>query len=100
MDGRFHWRSYSLSSVPTRSRVVAVAASEDRSFGATLSGRVWENDFSRGRCSDYVLASWFPPYVDLVGWLSRSELESFRERNAYAIQEVSVHPMHTLGETR
>lgn len=77
-------------------RIVAVAADESHTFGATLNGKVWDNDFSRARCNAYLLASWFPPYVDFVGWLAREELATMKERSWYTIQEATVRPVGEL----
>lgn len=77
-------------------RIVSVAADESYSFGATLTGRVWENDVSRGRCDTFVLASWFPPYVDFVGWVNREDIATMQERNWYTIQEPNVRAISTL----
>ena len=78
-------------------RIVGVAADEARTFGATLSGKVWENDFSRGKTNCFVLVSWFPPYVDFVGWLNREDLAHMKERSWYTIEEAKVRPMSSLG---
>lgn len=80
-----------------RIRIVGVSADETHSFGATLSGKVWENDFARGKATHYILASWFPPYVDFVGWLAREDLVHMKERSWYSVQEANVRPMSTLG---
>jgi hypothetical protein len=77
-------------------RIVGVAAMEAKNFGATLSGRIWDNDFNKGRNTHYVLASWFPPYVDLVGWMSREDLIHMKERNWYTIQEANLRAMALL----
>lgn len=78
-------------------RIVGVSADESTTFGATLAGKIWENDFSRGRTTHFVLASWFPPYVDFVGWMTREDLVHEKERIWYTIREASVRPMSMLG---
>jgi len=78
-------------------RIVGVAADESYTFGATLAGRIWENDFSRGKATHFVLTSWFPPYVDFVGWMAREDLIHMKERSWYVIQEATVRAMSTLG---
>lgn len=77
-------------------RIVGVAADESQSFGATLNGKIWENDFARGKTTHYVLASWFPPYLDFVGWLPREDLVHDKERSWYTIRETTVKPMSLL----
>lgn len=77
-------------------KVVGVGADETRNFGSTLNGRVWSNELEKTRCTAFVLASWFPPYVDIVGWLTRERLATMREHNWFVIQEAVVEPITTL----
>lgn len=80
-------------------RIVGVPANESgkwKSFGSTLSARVWDRDFQKGH-TGYVLACWFPPYVDIVGWMTRTDLLPYREKTWYRMEESIVRPMSTLS---
>lgn len=76
-------------------RIVAAPAREGNAFGANLAGRLWEKDFERGH-SLYVLAAWYPPYVDLVGWLPREEVKAYKNQFWYQIEEPVVRAMETI----
>lgn len=77
-------------------RIACASANEGWNFGSTLSERIWENDFDRGNHTGYILAAWFPPYIDFVGWLPRDQLILSKERSWYKLQESTVWPMSTM----
>lgn len=77
-------------------RLCCASANEGWNFGAKLNEKVWENDFDRGQHTGFVLCSWFPPYVDFVGWLPRDQLAMSKERSWYLLQEATVWPMSTM----
>lgn len=76
-------------------RIIAVPARESGAFGANLFGKIWEKDYDRGH-TVYVLSCWYPPYVDLVGWLPRDELKSLKTQWWFQLEESVVRPMNTL----
>jgi hypothetical protein len=65
-------------------------------FGYRVNGRVWKREYESGNHTLYVLAVWWAPFVDLIGWLTREELTNFPAPWGYGLQEPAVHPMETI----
>lgn len=80
-------------------RIACTPLDERFCFGSSASSRVWENDFMRGH-TGYVLAGWYCPYVDFIGWMPRDELRAFKEKQWFNLMEPSVRPMETLPGLR
>jgi len=80
-------------------RIACTPLDERFCFGASASSRIWENDYMRGH-TGYVLAGWFCPYVDFIGWLPRDELRAFKEKQWYNLMEPTVRPISTLPGLR
>lgn len=84
-----------------RIKLVCVSANEQAGeFGPHLMGRIWDSDYKR-KHDRYVLACWYPPFVDLIGWLAHDELENYQRVSnfggqSYDLQEIVTHPMGTM----
>jgi len=78
-----------------RLRIATTPLDERFCFGSSASSRVWEKDYFKGH-TGYVLAGWFCPYVDVIGWLPRDELRAFKEKQWFSLQEPAVRPIDTL----
>jgi hypothetical protein len=76
-------------------RIVSVAANAEE-FGYRATGKVWNREYSSGRHSLYVLTVWWAPYLDIVGWLKREDLENFPAPWGYSLQEPAVRPMSEI----
>lgn len=84
-------------------KIIPVLANEQAGeFGPHLVGRVWANDYKRHH-NRYVLGCWYPPFVDLIGWLGHEELANYQRisnygTESYDLQEIATKPMATLLE--
>jgi hypothetical protein len=76
-------------------RIVAVPAN-DESFGYRLTGKVWTREFNSEAHTLYVLAAWWAPYLDIIGWLTRDELTNFPAPWGYSLQEPATKPMSEI----
>jgi hypothetical protein len=76
-------------------RIVGVPLDEKYNFGSRTRGRVWDNDFNSG-LTGFVLAGWFPPYVDVIGWLPHDDLRLFRSKSWYELSEPVCRAISTL----
>lgn len=76
-------------------RVVTTPLSEDFAFGPNVSARVWEHDMNKP-ASIYVLAGWFCPWVDIIGWTTREKLRTYKEKNYYNLTTMNVTPMNDM----
>lgn len=77
-------------------RLCSVPMREDRNLGTEMRGRVFEKDFDKGH-TGYVLCAWYPPYVDLIGWIPKDELKTKKVEWVYVIEESAVRPMKDLS---
>jgi len=76
-------------------RIISVPMREDRNLGTELRGRVFDKDYARGH-TGYVLAGWYPPYVDIVGWMPRDEVIKYKGKWWYELEESACKPMSSL----
>ncbi len=77
-------------------RVVSVVGEEEKQFGYKVTGKVWRREYESESHSLYVLAVWWAPYVDFLGWITRTELPNFPAPWGYSLQEPAVYPMQTI----
>lgn len=86
-----------------RVKLIPVSANEDKGeFGPKLVGRIWGNDYDR-KHDRYVLACWYPPYVDIIGWASHDMLDNYQRisnygTKTYDLQEIATKPMSRFLE--
>lgn len=84
-------------------KLVAVSANEQSGdFGPHLVGRVWGNDYKRHH-DRYVLSCWYPPFVDLIGWVDHETLANYQRvsnfgTESYDLQEIVTRPMAQILE--
>ena len=76
-------------------RITSSPLDEAYNFGSRAKGRVWDNDFNSA-LTGFILAGWFPPYVDIIGWLPRDDLRLFRTKNWYVLSEPVCKPISSL----
>ncbi len=88
------WTDFSLHG--QKIRIVGVGLDETRDFGFKACGRVWRGDYERTNNDVYVLAGWYAPYVDLIGWVGRDTLKDYDRSKYFDLQEPVTRPMSEL----
>lgn len=77
-------------------RLVCTALKESGkypNFGHRTSASVSLKEFERGRTEFYILAGWYAPYIDLIGWVTPDEIKPYQTMWGYRIEESMTHPM-------